>query len=86
MSSEEQIGSTGGKRAAHCEEAVRLRDSLLAAIRELNQLNTAQMQAVIEGDSDFSRFDLLLHMANENKDNSKYALLQHLELHRCEET
>lgn len=85
MSSEEQVGSTGGKQAGRCEEAVRLREALLAAIRDLNGLNTQQMQALIDEDPDFSRFDLLVHMANETKDKAKYALLQHLETHRCEE-
>ncbi|MCU1262679.1 MAG: hypothetical protein JWO80_5564 [Bryobacterales bacterium] len=85
MSSEEQVGSTGDKQSGRCEEAVRLREALLAAIRDLNGLNTQQMQSLIDEDPDFSRFDLLVHMANEKKDQAKYALLQHLETHRCEE-
>jgi hypothetical protein len=86
MSREEQVENNGRHLAGHCEEAARLRNALIAAIRELNALSTEQVEAVISEDSDFGRFDLLIHMANEKKDQAKYALLQHLESHRCQET
>jgi hypothetical protein len=38
---------------------------------------------VIEGDPEFSRFDLLIHMANQRKDRAKYALLLHVQDHGC---
>jgi uncharacterized damage-inducible protein DinB len=58
-------------------------EEFLDAIRELSQLQTEQARAVIESDPEFSRFDLLIHMANERKDRAKYALLLHVEQHRC---
>jgi hypothetical protein len=86
MSREEQVQNNGRHLAGRCEEAERLRSALIAIIRELNALSTEQVEAIIAEDSDFSRFDLLIHMANEKKDQAKYALLQHLEFHRCQET
>jgi len=66
-----------------CSERVRYTQEFLQAIRELGALQNEQAKAVIEGDADFSRFDLLLHMANEKKDHAKYALLMHIEQHHC---
>jgi hypothetical protein len=66
-----------------CREKVRLGDEFLRAIHYLGVLQSQQAQAVIEGDPDFSRFDLLIHMANERKDQTKYALLIHVENHHC---
>jgi hypothetical protein len=37
----------------------------------------------IVNDGDFSRFDVLLHVANEKKDQAKYTYLQHVEQHGC---
>jgi hypothetical protein len=66
-----------------CGERVRYTQDFLQSIRELGALQTEQAKAVIEGDADFSRFDLLIHMANERKDHAKYALLLHIEKHHC---
>jgi hypothetical protein len=68
-----------------CEEKHRLIRDFLQAIHELNGLQKQQTQAVIDGDPDFSRFDVLLHLAQEKKDNAKYAWMAHVEAHRCEE-
>jgi hypothetical protein len=46
-------------------------------------LQNQQTQAVIDQDIDFSRFDDLIHMAREKKDHAKYALIAHVENHRC---
>ena len=40
---------------------------------------------VIANDPDFSRFDVLIYMATEKKEEAKYALIWHMELHHCEE-
>ena len=53
------------------------------AIHQLGELQTQQAKALIEGDPDFARFDLLIYMANEKKDQVKYAWLSHVEQHRC---
>jgi hypothetical protein len=58
-------------------------EEFLEAIRELTQLQNDQAKSVIEGDPEFSRFDLLIHMANHRKDCAKYALLLHVQEHGC---
>jgi hypothetical protein len=49
----------------------------------VNAIETQQVRAVIEGDPDFSRFDLLLHFALEKKDLAKYMWMTHVESHGC---
>ena len=70
---------------AFCEEKHCLIREFLNAIHELNLIQKEQTQAVIDGDPDFSRFDVLLHLALEKKDNAKYAWMTHVESHGCEE-
>jgi hypothetical protein len=71
---------------AFCEEKQQLTDRLLEAIHELTVLHSQQTQSVIDGDQDFPRFDMLLHLAQEKKDNAKYAWIEHVESHRCADT
>jgi len=68
-----------------CEEKLQLQSAFLEAIAELNRILSEQTHAIACGDSDFSRFDLLLHTAQEKKDGAKYALMNHVEAHGCEE-
>lgn len=68
-----------------CEEKHKLRQEFLQAIHQLNELQSQQTQAVIDGDPDFSRFDVLLHIAQEKKEWAKYAWIAHVEAHHCEE-
>ena len=68
-----------------CEEKQRLTEAFLQAIRELNALQSEQIQAVIDGDSEFSRFDILLQLAQQKKDQAKYEWIAHLELHKCDD-
>jgi hypothetical protein len=68
-----------------CKEKNRLLKVLLTAIHELTELQNQQTQAVIAGDPDFARFDVLLHMAHERKEEAKYAWIVHVESHHCEE-
>ena len=68
-----------------CQEKNLLRGEFLRAIHEVNALQSQQTQAVILGDPDFSRFDILLHLAQEKKDRAKYAWIAHVETHHCEE-
>jgi hypothetical protein len=70
-------------RFAMCGERRRYMEDFLESIRELAALQSEQAKAVIEGDPDFARFDLLIHIANEKKDHAKYALLLHIEEHHC---
>jgi hypothetical protein len=67
----------------YCQEAKELLDALAESIRALMKFHEEQFQAVIGGDLDSARFDDLIHMANERKNQAKYAYLQHLEIHRC---
>jgi hypothetical protein len=55
----------------------------LEAVREITLLQKQQAQAAIEDDQDFSRFDVLLHFAQEKKDTAKYAWIAHVESHGC---
>jgi hypothetical protein len=66
-----------------CEEKNRLMDEFLQATHELIELHNQQIRAAIEGDLDFSRFDVLLHLAHEEKDRTKYAWIAHVESHNC---
>jgi hypothetical protein len=70
-------------RKSGCEVHDRLLCELGGAVRELLTLHEQQLQAIMEGDSESSRFDLLIHMANENKYRAKYAYLRHMESHGC---
>jgi hypothetical protein len=70
---------------AFCEEKVKLIQQFLQAVHELTELHTQMTHALIAHDPDFSRFDLLIHMATEKKEEAKYALIWHMELHHCEE-
>jgi hypothetical protein len=68
-----------------CGEKNRLRQDFLNAIHELVAIQAQQTQAVIDRDPDFTRFDVLLHMAQQRKGHTKYALIAHIESHHCEE-
>ena len=69
--------------AKGCGEHNRLLDEFGSAVRELLRLHEQQVRAIVEGDAECSRFDLLIHMANEHKQMKKYAYLRHLEAHGC---
>jgi hypothetical protein len=68
-----------------CKEKNRLLKELLTAIHELMEIQNQQTLAVINGDPDFARFDVLLHMAHERKQEAKYAWIAHVQSHHCEE-
>jgi hypothetical protein len=72
-------------RVGFCGIKQRLMDDFIATIHEMTTLQSQQMHAVVEGDSDFSRFDLLIHFAQERKDLAKYAWIAHVESHDCGE-
>ena len=68
-----------------CFEKSRLLDEFVKATQEMIALQNQQMQAVIQGESDFPRFDVLLHLAQERKELAKYAWIAHVESHGCGE-
>jgi len=67
----------------YCPEAKQLLYALAETIRDLIRLHEEQFQSVVSGDLDNTRFDDLIHMANERKREAKYAYLNHLEVHGC---
>jgi CheY-like chemotaxis protein len=80
--------STGGHLipgVAFCEEKVRLTEDFLDAIHTVTELHGQQTHALIEGDPEYARFDLLIHLAVERKENAKYALMRHVDAHGCEQ-
>ncbi|MEI9970601.1 MAG: hypothetical protein WDO73_00335 [Ignavibacteriota bacterium] len=54
------------------------------AVQELMKLLGQQSKAIIENDTDFARFDDLIHVAQNAKNDAKYALLAHIHEHGCE--
>ena len=68
-----------------CCEKHRLRGEFLRAIHDYNDILNQQLEAVIDGDPDFTRFDDLLHIAQHRKELAKYAWITHVEAHSCEE-
>lgn len=77
-------GNSGAEGSiAYCEAARALLDEFAEAVRDLVQLHELQFQAIVEGDPDCSRFDVLIHMANEKKMQAKYLYIHHLEEHGC---
>jgi hypothetical protein len=70
----------------YCGIARHLLDAFGEAVKKVIALHEQQFQAVMEGDSDAGRFDVLIHEANEDKQNAKYAYLNHLHLHGCSST
>jgi hypothetical protein len=67
----------------YCEETRYLLDLFGEAAQELLHLHKQQLSAIIEGDQDSQRFDLLIHMANEKRQRAKNAYMRHLEAHGC---
>jgi hypothetical protein len=69
--------------ATVCSQQRRLLDMFGEAVQELLLLHEQQFLAIVAGDLDSNRFDLLIHMANEKKQQAKYAYLQHVDTHGC---
>jgi hypothetical protein len=67
----------------YCPEGKRLLEQFGEAVQELMLLHESQFQAVVEDDLDANRFDILIHYANERKQNAKYAYMSHLDEHGC---
>lgn len=62
-----------------CAECERLKNAFVEAVREVMVLNQLHLTAVVNNDPDPHRFDILIHEANEQKQNAKYAYILHLE-------
>jgi hypothetical protein len=66
-----------------CGECRNLRELFVQAVGEILTLNEFHLLAVLNEEPDPHRFDLLIHAANEKKQNAKYAYLTHRETHGC---
>ena len=77
--------TTGSKprSLAYCLESRCLLDAFGATVEALLILHEQQFAAILSEDSQCDRFDLLIHMANEKKQQAKYAYLLHVEKHGC---
>ena len=67
----------------YCQEAKELLDAFGQTVQLLIKLHEEQFHSVVGGDLDSTRFDDLIHMANEKKYAAKYAYLTHVEDHGC---
>jgi hypothetical protein len=79
----EQVRESLLPETSFCAEKTRLQAGYLEGIRELMSLHNEQIAALIEGDADFARFDVLIHVANQWKDARKYELVAHIDSHHC---
>jgi hypothetical protein len=70
-------------RGVLCDQCQDLLNDFGDAITEVVALNRMHFQAVAEDDPDPHRFELLIHDANERKQNAKYAYVLHREAHTC---
>ena len=71
------------QRGSFCVEKVRLSMRFMDAVHEITRLQSEQIDALIAGERDFGRFDEEIGAAVERKDEAKYALLRHIEVHNC---
>jgi len=66
-----------------CDQGRMFLNAFGEAVQEVLRLHEQQFLAVVAGDTEASRFDLLIHEANDRKQNAKYAYLAHVESHGC---
>jgi two-component system response regulator len=78
--SSKDVTASGSLR---CVEEGRLMEEFAAAVKDLMSIHEEQFQAILQGDPESNRFDLLIHMANERKQQAKYNYLSHVETHSC---
>ena len=66
-----------------CQQAKDLLDAFGETVQVLVKLHEEQFHSIVGGDLDSTRFDELIHLANERKHEAKYAYLHHLDTHGC---
>jgi hypothetical protein len=71
------------RRGGYCEMAKHLLEEFGEAVSVVLRFHQEQFNAIMEGDGDAGRFDVLIHQANEGRQNAKYAYLNHVHLHGC---
>ena len=83
MGTGDRVSEASPDGLIYCEEGRCLLERFGNCVHELLLLHDQQFVAVTNGDTDCDRFDLLIHMANEDKQRAKYQYLRHLENHGC---
>jgi hypothetical protein len=83
MSTEELREKGKQSPSAICQEARSLLTEFGNAVHQVVLLHERQYLAIVESDPNAGRFDLLIHHALEHKQNTKYAYLNHLDVHGC---
>jgi hypothetical protein len=84
MTSKKIVGTIcPGKKSFPCPEARVLLERYSEAVSESLMVLEIQFQSVIAADADSNRFDLIIHEANEKRENAKYAYLNHQHSHGC---
>jgi len=78
----ELFGVTTGSRG-YCDIARALLEAFGETVQELMRLHEQQFQCVLAGDLEANRFDILIHEANERKQQAKYTYMAHLDIHGC---
>jgi hypothetical protein len=79
----ERVGKRRPTRADpfFCQECRHLLDGFTDAVHEVITLSQRHLLALSQNDPDSHRFDLLIHKANEKKQNAEYAYVSHIEAH-----
>src|SRR5438105_15892440 len=70
--------------SAACSESELLLNAYGTAVQELFMFQEQHFAALVDGDEDATRYELLIHMAGEKRQAAKYAYLRHVEEHGCE--
>jgi hypothetical protein len=80
----DRVSQASPNAPIYCDEGRCLLERFGDCVHELLLLHHDQQFAAVQsGDTDCDRFDLLIHMANEEKQRAKYEYLRHLENHGC---
>ena len=66
-----------------CPIGRQLLEAFGVTVQVLVKLHEQQFLSIVQGEPDANRFDLLIHEANEQKQNAKYAYMAHCEGHGC---
>jgi hypothetical protein len=88
MNSEERSADASKRHVPSvvCGQARLLLEEFSQAVGAATELYREQLKAIVEGDLEANRFDLLVHDANQRKLEAKYAYLAHLDSHGCSPT
>jgi hypothetical protein len=71
------------RSTGYCDIARQLLQAFGETVQAVVALHEQQFHAIVDGDPDAGRLDVLIHEANERKQNAKYAYLSHLHHHGC---